>query len=79
MKKLVKITNQPIAVYRKGYFGAQTDIGIFAVDELHDRFKVADIIDGQRTAYRWLKCRYDIDGDDYVFTQGERRYLRYFE
>lgn len=77
--KLYPLHTPPISVYPKRLFSALNDIAVFEVDVVNDRFKVADIIGNERTAYRWLKVRYDKDGDAYIFTKGERRYLYYFE
>lgn len=73
--KMYKITSPAIAVYRISAFDA---IGVFEIDYTDDRMKIAWIHENERTAFRWVKVHYDCDGDDFLFTGGERRYLKDF-
>lgn len=75
MKKMYKIEKPAIALYTMSAFDA---IGVYEIDYTDDRMKIAWIHENERTAYRWVKVRYDKEGDDYIFTGGERRYLKDF-
>ena len=79
MKKLPKLYplhTPPIATYSMGAWYA---IGCFEIDyNITDRMKIAWINSYERSAYRWCKIRYDKEGDAYIFTGGERRYLKDF-
>ena len=74
MKKMYKMHETAIAIYNSGLFG----IGVFEIDYTDDRMKIAWINGNERTGFRWLKVRYDKEGDDYIFVGGERRYLKDF-
>lgn len=59
--------------------GAWYAIGAFEIKYgVDDKVKVAWINSFERSAYRWLKIRYDKEGDAYIFMGGERRYLKDF-
>lgn len=75
-KKMFPLTTPPEAVYNMGtWYG----IGVFEIDYgVEDRMKIAWINGSERTAYRWSKVRYDCEGDAYIFSGGERRYLKDF-
>lgn len=73
--KMYKITEKPIAIYSMGVYGIGAFSTRYAVD---DKIKVAWLYENERSAYRWLKVRYDVEGDAYIFMAGERRYLREF-
>ena len=75
--KFYEMDKQPIATYAMSAFQA---LGVFEQDyDVEDRVKVAWINDeNKRTAYRWVKVRYDNEGDAYIFVSGERRYFQYF-
>ena len=73
--KLYPLTIPPIATYSLGAWYA---IGVFEIDYVTDKMKIAWINGNERDAFRWLKIRYDKEGDAYVFTSGERRYLKDF-
>ena len=73
--KMYKITGPAIAMYHISKFIA---IGVFEINYTDDKMKIAWIKGNERYAFRWLKVRYDKDGDDYLFTGGERRYLKDF-
>lgn len=75
MTKMYKITEPAIALYTMSAFDA---IGVYEIDYTDDCMKIAWIHENERTAYRWVKVRYDKEGDDYIFTGGERRYLKDF-
>ena len=75
LPKLYKLTTPPIATYSMGAWYA---IGAFEIDYTDDKLKIAWINSFERSAYHWLKIRYDVEGDAYVFTGGERRYLKDF-
>ena len=75
LPKLYKLTTSPIATYSMGAWYA---IGAFEIDYIDDKLKIAWINSFERSAYRWLKIRYDVEGDAYIFTAGERRYLKDF-
>ena len=75
LPKLYKLTTPPIATYSMGAWYA---IGAFEIDYTDDKLKIAWINSFERSAYRWLKIRYDVEGDAYIFTGGERRYLKDF-
>ena len=72
-----KITEneKPIATYSLGTWYA---IGVFEIDYTDDKMKIAQINGNERDAFRWVKIRYDVEGDAYIFTGGERRYLKDF-
>ena len=40
--------------------------------------KIAWINGDERGAFRWVKIRYDVEGDAYIFTGKQRRYLKDF-
>ena len=73
--KMYKLTTPPIATYSMGAWYA---IGAFEIDYTDDKMKIAWINGNERSAYRWCKIRYDVEGDDYIFTAGTRRYLKDF-
>ena len=73
--KMYKLTTSPIAVYRTC---TRFAIGVFEIDYTDDKMKIAWINGNERDAFRWLKIRYDVEGDAYIFTGGERRYLKEF-
>lgn len=73
--KMYKITGPAIAMYHISNFIA---IGVFEINYTDDKMKIAWINGNERCAFRWVKVRYDKDGDDYLFTGGERRYLKDF-
>ena len=73
--KMYKLTTPAIATYSLGTWYA---IGVFEIDYTEDKMKIAWIHENERTAFRWVKVHYDCDGDDYLFTGGERRYLKDF-
>lgn len=75
MKKMYKLTTPPIATYSLGTWYA---IGAFEIDYTNDKLKIAWINGNERDAFRWVKIRYDKDGDDYIFTGKQRRYLKDF-
>ena len=76
MKKMYKLDASPLAIYSMGAFYA---IGAFEIRyDVDDKIKVAWLNENERSAYRWLKIRYDVEGDAYIFTGGERRYLKDF-
>ena len=73
--KMYKLTTPPIATYSMGAWYA---IGAFEIDYTDDKMKIAWINGNERSAYRWCKIKYDKEGDAYIFTGGERRYLKDF-
>ena len=73
--KMYNLDTPPIATYSMGAWYA---IGAFEIDYTNDKMKIAWINSFERSAYRWVKIRYDKDGDDYIFTGRERRYLKDF-
>ena len=74
--KMYKLTTPPIATYSMGAWYA---IGVFEIRyAVDDKIKVAWLNENERSAYRWLKIRYDVEGDAYIFMAGERRYLKDF-
>ena len=73
--KLYKLTTPAIATYSMGAWYA---IGAFEINCTEDKMKIAWINSFERSAYRWLKIHYDVEGDAYIFTGGERRYLKDF-
>ena len=73
--KMYKLDTPPIAIYSMGAFYG---IGAFEIDYTDDKIKVAWLHENERSACRWLKIRYDVEGDDYIFMAGERRYLKDF-
>ena len=81
--KMYKLNTPPIAIYSMGVFYG---IGAFEIRyNVDDKIKVAWLHEGdtqgklnERSAYRWLKIRYDAEGDAYIFMAGERRYLKDF-
>ena len=73
--KMYKITGPAIALYHMSAFDA---IGVFEIDYTDDKMKIAWIHENERTAFHWVKIRYDKDGDDYIFTGKQRRYLKDF-
>ena len=74
--KMYKLDTPPIAIYSMGAFYG---IGAFEIRyNIDDKIKVAWLHENERSAYRWLKIRYDCEGDAYIFTAGERRYLKDF-
>lgn len=75
-KKMYKLTTPPIASYSLGTWYA---IGVFEIDDITDRMKIAWINGNERDAFRWVKAHYDKEGDAYIFTGKQRRYLKYFE
>ena len=75
LPKLYKLTTPPIATYSMGAWYA---IGAFEIDYTDDKLKIAWINSFERSAYRWLKIRYDGEGDAYIFTGKQRRYLKDF-
>lgn len=75
MTKMYPAHEPAIATYNMGNFYA---IGVYEIDYTDDRMKIAWLNGNERTAFRWVKVRYDVDGDDYIFTGGERRYLKDF-
>ena len=75
-EKMYKLTTPPIATYSMGAWYA---IGIFEINyDINDSVKIAWINDNERSAYRWCKIRYDVEGDAYIFTGKQRRYLKDF-
>ena len=75
LPKLYKLTTPAIATYSMGAWYA---IGAFEINYTDDKMKIAWINSFERSAYRWCKIRYDSEGDAYIFTGGERRYLKDF-
>ena len=73
--KMYKITKPAVATYSLCTWYA---IGVFEINYTNDKMKIAWINDNERSAYRWCKIRYDVEGDDYIFTGGKRYYLKYF-
>ena len=76
--KTYKITEneKPIATQA---ITAYVGMGIFEIRyAVDDKIKVAWLYENERSAYRWLKIRYDVEGDAYIFMDGERRYLKDF-
>ena len=73
--KMYKLTTPAIATYSLGTWYA---IGVFEIDYTDDKMKIAWINGNERTAFHWVKVRYDVEGDDYIFTGKQRRYLKYF-
>lgn len=74
--KMYKLDIPPLAIYSMGAFYS---IGAFGTRyDVDDKIKVAWLHENERSAYRWLKIRYDVEGDAYIFMAGERRYLRDF-
>ena len=73
--KMYKLTTPPIATYSMGAWYA---IGAFEINYTDDKLKIAWINNFERSAYRWCKIRYDVEGDAYIFTSGTRRYLKDF-
>ena len=75
--KMYKLDTPPIAIYSMGAFYG---IGAFEIRyNVDDKIKVAWLYNGnERSAYRWLKIRCDVEGDEYIFMSGERRYLKDF-
>lgn len=74
--KMYKLTTPPIATYSLGTWYA---IGVFEIDYgITDRMKIAWINGNERDAFRWVKVRYDKEGDAYIFTGKQRRYLKDF-
>ena len=71
--KMYKLTTPPIASYSMGAWYA---IDVFEIN--NDSVKIAWVYGDERSAYRWRKIRYDVEGDAYIFTAGERRYLKDF-
>ena len=69
------LTTPPIATYSMGAWYA---IGVFEIDYTNDKLKIAWINENERDAFRWVKIRYDKDGDDYIFTGKQRLYLKDF-
>ena len=72
---MYKLTTSPIASYSMGAWYA---IGAFEIDYTNDKMKIAWINSFERSAYRWLKIRCDAEGDEYIFTGKQRRYLKDF-
>ena len=70
-----KITTPAIATYSMGAWYA---IGVFEINYTNDKMKIAWINGNERNTFRWVKIRYDVEGDAYIFTAGERRYLKDF-
>lgn len=74
--KMYKLTTSPIATYSLGTWYA---IGVFEIDyDITDRMKIAWINGNERDAFRWVKVRYDKEGDAYIITGKQRRYLKDF-
>ena len=73
--KMYKLTTQPIAVYHICTWFA---IGVFEIDYTDDKMKIAWINGSERDTFRWVKIRYDVEGDAYIFTGKQRRYLKDF-
>ena len=73
--KMYKLTTPAIATYS---LATWYSIGVFEIDYTDDRMKIAWINGNERDAFRWCKVRYDVEGDAYIFTGGERRYLKDF-
>lgn len=73
--KMYKVTEPAIASYSLSTWHA---IGVFEIDYTDDKMKIAWINGNERDAFRWVKVRYDKEGDAYLFTGGERRYLKDF-
>ena len=71
--KMHKLTTPPIATYSMGAWYA---IGAFEIDYTDDKLKIAWINSFERSAYRWLKIRYDVEGDAYIFSGKQRRDLK---
>ena len=73
--KMYKLTTPAIATYSLGTWDA---IGVFEIDYTDDRMKIAWVHENERTAFHWVKVHYDVEGDAFLFTGGERRYLKDF-
>ena len=73
--KLYPLTTPPIATYS---LCTWYSIGAFEIDYMDDKLKIAWINGNERDAFRWVKIRCDKEGDEYIFTGGERRYLKDF-
>ena len=73
--KMYKITGPAIAMYHMSAFDA---IGVFEIDYTDDKMKIAWINGNERTAFRWVKVHYDVEGDAFLFTGKQRRYLKDF-
>lgn len=74
--KLYPLTTSPIATYS---LGTWYEIGVFEIDyDITDRMKIAWINGNERDAFRWVKVRYDKEGDAYIITGKQRRYLKEF-
>ena len=73
--KMYKLTTPPIVAYPMGawYF-----IGVFEFNYTNNKMKIAWINGNERGAFRWVKVRYDAEGDAYIFTGKQRRYLKDF-
>ena len=73
--KMHKLTAPPIAVYHICTWFA---IGVSEIDYTDDKMKIAWINGSERDTFRWVKIRYDVEGDAYIFTGKQRRYLKDF-
>ena len=73
--KMYKLTTPPIATYSMGAWYA---IGVFEIDYTDDKMKIAWINGNERDVFRWVRIRYDVEGDAYIFTGKQRRYLKDF-
>ena len=73
--KMYKLNASPIAVYHICTWFA---IGVFEIDYTDDKMKIAWINGSERDTFRWVKIRYDVEGDAYIFTGKQRRYLKDF-
>ena len=73
--KMYKITGPAITMYHMSAFDA---IGVFEIDYTDDKMKIAWIAGNERDTFRWVKIRYDVEGDAYIFTGKQRRYLKDF-
>ena len=73
--KMYKLTTPAIATYS---LCTRYAIGVFEIDYTDDKMKIAWINGDERGAFRWVKIRYDVEGDAYIFTGKQRRYLKDF-
>lgn len=72
---LYPLTTPPIATYSLCTWYA---IGAFEIDYTDDKMKIAWINGNERDTFRWVKIRYDKEGNAYIFTGKQRRYLKDF-
>ena len=54
-------------------------LAVFEIDyNVNDSLKTALVMGNERSPFVWCKVRYDSEGDAYIFTGKQRRYLKDF-